>query len=313
MKKFLLSILELGSILLIITFSIEILLLFVPNCYSYKREYIESHIDDISILLLGNSHVAHNINPKYIGNGVFNTAIQGRPVVFDVEMAKRYVPEMKSLKIVIMPLDYFRFYFGRDRYNPRDIRPTLTTFYENTIRCMYYKYMGFRIDNVLYWSEFVNSKEDYIARLFKNKEEAIECDSLGYFKLKSSTQRVAGWEYRCLPQLIDSTKKKDMDLYMVLFDQYKELAAITSQNDVKLILLGTPVFQTYQADMNKGVLVEMQEFVDSLQSIYSNIEYIDYSFDDRFLPEDFSDASHLSFEGAKKLSEIIKKEIIDVN
>ena len=41
-----------------------------------------------------------------------------------------------------------------------------------------------------------------------------------------------------------------------------------------------------------------------------NVEYYDYSTDERFIDEDFYDASHLTDIGANKFSKIVKEEVL---
>ena len=101
MKKFIHNITFLGIMLLLINIATELLLLLRPNTFSYKRMYVEEHIDDISCLLLGNSHIDHALKPNILGNGVFNMAIAGRGLVYDIELAKRYVPQMNQLELLI--------------------------------------------------------------------------------------------------------------------------------------------------------------------------------------------------------------------
>ena len=75
MKKFIHNITIIGIVLLLINLAIEFLLFLRPNEYSYKREFVEEHINDISCLLLGNSHIVNALKPNILGNGVFNMAI----------------------------------------------------------------------------------------------------------------------------------------------------------------------------------------------------------------------------------------------
>lgn len=76
--------------------TIECLLLFQTNIYSYKRSFVENHINDIKVLMLGNSHIDQSLNPQWIGDSVFNFAIQGRAKIYDAELAKKYTTYEKS-------------------------------------------------------------------------------------------------------------------------------------------------------------------------------------------------------------------------
>ena len=58
--------------------------------------------------------------------------------------------------------------------------------------------------------------------------------------------------------------------------------------------------------MNKDVVKEVHDFAAKLKKEFPNVEYYDFSFDNRFVPEDFNDASHMSELGAAKFSKIMK-------
>lgn len=53
-------------LLLLVCAGIELYLLTVLNEYSYKKQYVEQHSEDIQLLILGHSHVANGINPKLL-------------------------------------------------------------------------------------------------------------------------------------------------------------------------------------------------------------------------------------------------------
>ena len=302
MKKFILNFIYVCVIILIVSIAIEIALLYRTNMYSYKHKYVMTHLNDINVLLMGNSHIANGLIPDSIGYGVFNTATSGRPAHYDIELLKQYVPQIRNLKVVVMPLDYAKFYLGRERPNPRFIQRT--TDRENSARCVYFKYMNVK-DDFWYWSEILNSKDNFMHRFIEDPEQARCCDSLGYQILKISKRR-ANWEHGHLPKLVDYSMPKNMKNYNLLYEEYSTIAKITQQKNVRLILVGTPLYKTYHEDMNKDVVKEVHDFAAKLKKEFPNVEYYDFSFDNRFVPKDFNDAGHLSEFGAAKFSKIMK-------
>ena len=156
-------------------------MLTVPNRYSYKYDYVEQHSKDIKVLLLGNCHIEDALNPKILGDSVFNTAISGREIIYDEELAKHFIPKMQNLKTVIMQFDYRSFGLGREKRNPRDYKEHGG--FESTFKCMYTKYMKFSVDGWWYWSEIINSELNYKSRIWMDPKDAIECDSLGFVQL----------------------------------------------------------------------------------------------------------------------------------
>lgn len=307
MKKFIHNITIIGIILLLINIAIEFLLFLRPNEYSYKRAYVEEHINDIRCLLLGNSHIANALKPNLLGNDVFNMATLGRNIVYDIDLAKRYVPQMKRLEFLIIPLEYKQFYFDRQKDNPGE-KGKLSGL-EESRKCMYYKYMGIRVDGFWYWSEILNSKLDYMSRFLKNDKDAVECDSLGYGG-NNLLNRKYNWKDWHLPKIVDTTIDANREKQKLLFSRYCTLAELAMNQGAKLVLIFTPMYKTYNNSKNPVVIKEMESFVANLKQKYPNVEYYDYSTDERFIDEDFYDASHLTDIGANKFSKIVKEEVL---
>ena len=307
MKKFLIHVITF-SLLVVVVFSvIEISLLYIPNTYSYKRDYLEKHLHDIRILCLGNSYIEEGIRPEMIGNGCFNMAISGRDIVFDAEIAKTYFQDMNHLEVVIMPLDYSKFEFGRGHKNPLDTRVDVDRM-TVTYRCMHYKYMNLHVDDFWLWSEILNSQLNYMSRFWQSSRENIECDSLGYVALPLQS-RSKGWEYRAVPPIIDTSKKEDEKLFNLYWSNFEILAACAQIRGAKLVLVNTPKYHTYQKDINNSVVQEMDSLILQLQKKYNNVLYWDYTFCQSFGKDDFYDACHLTDVGAVKFSKILRHKI----
>ena len=303
------KILSLMAILLIFPFTItEIVLLHKVNEYSYKYNYVLEHKNDIRTLLLGNSHIAQGLIPDSMSEGTFNCAIAGREIIYDFELAKILLPQLDKLECVIIPFDYIQFYLGRSSANPKGIGRDIGEF-NATRKCMYYKYMGLRVDEFWYWSEFLNSKLNFMSRLYISDKEARECDSLGFTKLPSIKLRSQNWKYCALPDIINIHAPVDTELNYQLHKGYENLVRLVSQKRVVLILLGTPMYKTYRDYMVPEVKKEMVDFAMKLKQEYSNIIYLDYTDDYRFGDSDFWDSSHLSEVGAIKFSKILTEDI----
>ena len=68
MKKFITYIVIYIVLITFVFMGIELSLLFLPNTYSYKRDYLEKHINEIEVLLLGNSYIEESVRPDIVGN-----------------------------------------------------------------------------------------------------------------------------------------------------------------------------------------------------------------------------------------------------
>jgi hypothetical protein len=302
MKKFLTNISLFGILLLLMCIVIEVGLLFRPNIYSYKYQYMEKHAKDIRILLLGSSHMEEGVNPALLGDGAFNLAISARLNVYDAALAEKFIPDMDSLEAVVMPMDYSTFLFGRLKSNPHETNNVVSLI--GTCHCMHTKYMKMHVVPFWYWSEVLNSKLNYMSR-FWNKEDILqECDSLGFVPLNLAERR-AGWEWRNLADDYDPSKPTDQEAYDNAWKVYETIARVTHKRGARLILIHTPVYKTYQDAISPDALKDIQQFVEKLQQKYPNVEYYSFLFAEGFTPDDFNDSSHLTSIGADKFSRML--------
>lgn len=307
MRKFLINLLLFSAICIIALAAFELYMLRVPNRYSYKREYIEKHLDDLEVLLLGNCYIEDGLIPDSLGPHTFNSAISGRELAYDADLAERYVPRMKHLKLLVAPITYRTFGFGRQKPNPQDLK--VHGGYESTFKCMNYKYLGCRVDGFWYWSEVLNSELNYKSRIRMTYAQQIETDSLGFVRLLDAN-RGEGWQRWDLPKFYDTSIPVDQEELDKMKRQYVVIAEAARKSGCRLVLLSTPMYQTYQQYMNPRVEQEMIDLVSWLQESYPEVEYRNYTHDRRFVFTDFHDASHLSEFGSVKFSRIFRDEVV---
>ena len=306
MKRFLINLSVFSAICVTALLLFELYLLRVPNRYSYKYNYIDNHKNEIEILLLGNCLIEDGLIPQTLGPHTFNAAISGREKIYDAELAKQFVAQMPKLKTLVLSVEYRDFAFGRGKVNPRDHKKHGGL--ESTIKCMHYKYMNIHVDPFWYWSEFLNSELNYKERIHMTYQQQIETDTLGFVKLLDSN-KMAEWEYWDLPGIYDTSLPIDSDMYKSLYQSYQTVAHECSEHQVRLILISLPVHKTFQEDMNPLVEKEMEDFVAQIRQEYPEVEYYNFFRDERFTPQDFHDALHLSESGSRKFSAIIAKMI----
>lgn len=307
MKRFLIHLSVFGAVCITALLLFELYLLKIPNRYSFKYNYIDQHKNDIETLLLGNCLIEDGLIPQTLGPHTFNAAISGREKIYDAELAKQFVAQMPKLKTVVLSVEYRDFAFGRGKVNPRDHKKHGGL--ESTIKCMHYKYMNIHADPFWYWSEFLNSELNYKERIHMTYQQQIETDTLGFVKLLDSN-KMAEWEYWDLPGIYDTSLPIDSDKYERLYQSYQTVAQECSEHHVRLILISLPVHKTFQKDMNPLVEKEMEDFVAQIQREYPKVEYYNFFRDERFVPQDFHDALHLSESGSRKFSDIIAKMIV---
>lgn len=311
MKQFLKKILIFSIIVMAIFVAYELLLLLVPNEFSYKKGYIEKHKDELRILVLGNSHLADCIDCSLLGEGAFNAAQPGRSVYYDLQLLKEYIGQMPKLECVVMPFSYDYQYWGHLHEEKHEAK-------FNTYRCMNLKYMGYTyLDGEWWhWSEILNSNYDHCGRLFgslyKPLSDLTMCDSLGIELDASYDTRGDDWMLKQLPEttpLPDSTEQRLN--YQDNVKIYSEIVTLVRDHHTRLIFLAMPIYKTARERVSQQRLDEMNEFVAMLKRINPDIEFYDFIDDKRFVERDFYNSIHLNNTyGARKFTPLLR-EIIE--
>lgn len=305
MKKFLIRTAIIGVCIFSICVGIELLLLIIPNEYSYKRQYVETKGDEIKVLILGNSHNENGIIPSLLGDSTFNMAIEGCYPYYDAVLAERYVPTMKNLKYVIWNLGYNWQYLNYKYSVKKHISGA-------SYRCMYEKYFDIPYPGFYNWSELINSNFNYGGRIlnyFIRNEIAliVWCDSLGEH-LYSYKTKLLNWKNDKKIFKIDYDNPEVKKCFEETLGYMCRLAAVCESCHVRLIVITTPYYKGSLQNVSSRGLAEMQMCVDAMKKICPTMQYHNYMMDSRFIEDDFFNASHLSDIGAKKFTPILKED-----
>ena len=88
----------------------------------------------------------------------------------------------------------------------------------------------------------------------------------------------------------------------------ENLAQTLQRKGIKLTLITIPVDRSYGDGMDAIAYGRMQSALQKLCAS-NHLEYKNYSFDNRFTDTDFIDSNHLTLNGAKKFSRILREDV----
>src|SRR5947199_223555 len=108
MSRFVTKFLVFGLLLLPFFIWVELNLRQMPNGFSQKQAYLEQNTNNVEILTVGSSY-ATAINPSYFSHPGFNLGYVAQDLYYDYHLVHIYLPRMKHLRLVIVPLAYFSF------------------------------------------------------------------------------------------------------------------------------------------------------------------------------------------------------------
>lgn len=293
MKQFAKDILYTFPIICLLLFALELIIDFHPNEFTSKYNYWHEHRDEITTLLIGNSHVQMNINAEVIGPNAYNMAI-GASGTYAVEIAKAYIFQMANIENIIVNFDYLPV---TDDKNLSDFRKKEKPHNPDN-------------DNWDNYINYIHHRYLHIDTSCSHYDFAILCGQLHYSTLLTKNltdlnQNKLNGEYEDEHNF--NIGEASLKEYYSLVERIISIAEIASEKKVNLIVVTPPVFGPYHDQINPQTVNLMNTTMDSLSHIYP-IKYKNYLLDTSFLHKElFADVHHLNRRGAK----VFTKKIIN--
>jgi hypothetical protein len=307
MKKFVIKILLFLLPILLIAVMVEFLLQHIPNDYSYKKNYMDNHSNEIQVLILGSSHPFYGINPIYFSKNTFNASYPCQSLDVDYKIFKRYQAEFNHLETIILSISYFT-----------PFRNSETNNYNSAIMKNYVIYWGMDVvQSISDYSELLTNKLSVnvknLKKYYLNKEVTTYCSDFGWginYNSENAMDLDATGKDAALSHTIEDIYN---DKYVKILNEniniLNTMVEWCKKRNVKLILLATPVYKTYYDNMDKEQLFKAISIATQFAESYTNCEYINLLNDSIFVAGDFFDTNHLNDLGAKKLSELLNEKV----
>jgi hypothetical protein len=265
----------------------------LPNIYKYKNDWMERHAEEVETLVLGSSHTLGGINPEYLDGCSFNLANQSQTLKYDHFLFFKWADRYKKLKVVILPISYFTFFFS-DMEQIRKVYYTIYMDYPNTLpdlEMLYYLPLKIKINQFM-------------------KGEGIGCCKNGWARRLLSGKDYQLWNKDYVTKLlVHKQTAKSWKWTECNYNYVCEMASYCRNHGIRLVLVAPPHPIVYNRYLSKKQLAKTDSILMRLQRDYS-IEYHDYRCDNRFVDDDFIDQSHLSEIGAGKFTKRIAKDIL---
>jgi len=272
----------------------------IPNDYSHKLDKLRSIHDEVELLILGDSHLYFGINPMFLSLNSFNNAHIAQTLDQDFALLKKNIGHLPQLKYVIIPLSI------NSLYTPSS-RDDETWRYKN-----YAIYYGLSSGNskAIDYSELLSGRFQVnlkrLAKFYFLGKDEVYSDENGFGKLYSGLAS----------KNLEETAKKAVGRLNLVKEEKKahikeieKLITLAFKNQVHVILLTTPVSSYYQNLIGIKSVKDMVNLGKGLDSLHSNLTYLNFYNDTSLSNGDFYDADHLNGEGARKLSKLVNKEL----
>lgn len=271
----------------------ELLLRNIPNDYSYKKNYLDQHSNQIETLFLGSSHSFYAVNPEFITSKSFNAAHIAQSLDYDIEILKKYDNQTDKLQFIVVPIDYFSLYnrleTGVEKWRIKNYN-------------IYYDLN--KSTDLVENSEILNGKwnENFkrLVKFFRKKKSDVSCNNLGWGTNNNSKNA---------KDLIETGKsaaerhhKKSISFFEENLKLVHEIIAIAKAKNAKVLFYTCPAYKTYTSQLNTEQLQTTIATIQAVQKANSNVIYFNFLIDSSFVAQDFCDADHLNEMGAEKFS-----------
>lgn len=280
LKKILLYLLPIA----ILAIGLEIYVDSIPNSYTYKRQYMEQHADEIQTLVLGSSYAYDGIDAEFLPCA-FNLANSSQCFEDDYRLLAKYLPQMDSLQSVILPMSYS----SLQMVSSSNRRVYYTIYMDIYPRWPLSKY-SFECFNL----ELMTKK---IAKHLLN-ENIVRCDSLGQRLGHTLAARPRDWQNtQALVKNDRFVGASAMPYVEENIQWLQQMAALCEGRDVNLYLLAMPILAEYREAMPKEQITLMERVMQDMAEKYHNVHVLDYQSWGK--EDDFYNATHLNTDGAE--------------
>ena len=264
---------------------------------SYKDWYMTEHADKIKILLLGNSLFENSFDPHVFGDSVFDGASDARSLWYDVQILKKYAPNMSHLTTVIIPLvasayadppsqPFFQYFYARFMGIPVGKNP----WQYSSLLSGHFTFHDLTPVTV---SECVNDRKDYLHDWY--------LDSLGY----SPLYHVWNGYLRTVDIPTSEEARCNRPVYL---NCIADIAQYCEAHGVRLICIMPPVADIYLESIDSQIINALDSCLCQLSKSH-NLEYRFYHNDPSFRADSlYADELHLNYQGASLFARRVKED-----
>lgn len=271
---------------------LEVLLQRIPNDYAFKNSHLVHHANEIETLYLGNSHIFYGIDPSYLSGKTFNAALISQSQDYDLNILKLYENNWISLKQIVVPVDYFSLFFNLDTGIESWRRKNYTIYYgmPDWVTSNHFELSSEKLKH--------NIKRAY--GYYRHGKSDLSCNALGWGNGYNSTK-----QKNLRQSAVEAMARHTAQDWGLLAQNsliLKQIVNWADQRGIQVVLISTPVHQSYRDLMDEQQWKTTLGTIARLQKQHPGLRYINLTESPDFTAMDYYDADHLNELGAQKLS-----------
>ena len=280
--------------------TVELLTLNLPMNYKTTSQFLNSHQDNIEVLILGSSQMKDGIDPSQLDKLSLNMASGDQHHNSDFKLMKGLIDRLPNLKTVVLEVSYSHFEL---LHNSKD-------FWKNSIYLKYYKVNAFERNTYFKDRLIFLSHPPFFAK--KMDAHYIKKENLsGFNSFGSDTNNYSGrfkdHKYN-ESDIAKSNFKININSDLEIFDNntqlFFDMITFLEERKLKVILCHTPVYKTYLPKRIPEILKRRDSIISMILSENPEIRLLNKEEDTiHYDVYDFTNQSHLNSKGAKTFSQ----------
>lgn len=284
------------------------------NTFKAKSELIEDEQNEIELLLLGSSQLAHSVNPEFIGLKTASLAIDGSAMDIDYLLFQKYFSQLKEIKAVVVELSYHSMFESRGQ-----------AWAKNHLLLNYFQINNYGTTPSVNQHFLISAQPQFYLRkiLQEFKQKGIsQYNKYGFIDKPLDTsihlpitrfRRLSYDEKRIQLTSQDYLSKiSHFSLSTKPFEAHAQrLRAIRDtclKYEVQLIFLSPPKHQMYNQKMDAKKLALREEFLHEMLST-NHVHFLNYETDFERNTRLFDNENHMNIKGAEIFTKKISAHI----
>lgn len=276
----------------------------VPNSASVKRERLHALAGDVDALILGSSETYYGISAHELEGTAFNLANTAQSLYYDFELTQRLLPELPKLSRVYILVSY------------ASLQTELFDHPDSVRIYQYYREWGIPLQRIRdYFDPALFSR----VALYTPRT-ALQALARGFDTTLADHVDDRGW-YRVPDEnrwgLDDEAALGRLQVHHgFMREQYiagnlavlERLLALLREKQIQAVMITMPVWHTYSANLRQESWQRTRAAVERLAR-EQGAAWFDFHSEPQLVASDFSDASHLSADGAVHFARILNEAL----
>jgi len=276
----------------------------MPNAASIKRDRLYALAGQVDTIILGGSETYYGISPHALSGTAVNLANWSQSLYFDYELTKKVLPDLPKLERAIVLVNYMSLY---------------SELYDHPEKNRQYQYLqewGIPLQrrsdylDLRVWSRVALDSPHSALEQLKNRFRgslAPRVDDRGWYRVPDEDRWGLGVEQARGRLAVHHGFMKE-EYFQGNTERLEQLITLLRGRGVDVVLVTTPVWETYRAGMRQDRWSRTKAVIEALVQKY-RVRYLNHQSDPRMVAEDFEDADHLNADGAVKFAKILEREM----